>query len=152
VTAEQRQRLMEAWLHPTPYIEVAGALPRLKEKYVLAILSNGNPKMLQASLEQTGLISHFHQVLSADAVKLYKPSTRVYGLASKRMRLKKNEILFVSSNSFDVIGTKNFGFKVCWINRSEVPLDPLGFKPDLVAKSFDDLVEALCNQRTEDKS
>jgi 2-haloacid dehalogenase len=60
VTAEQRQSLMEAWLHPTPYPEVARALPQLKEKYVLAILSNGSPKMLGTGLEQTGLISHFH--------------------------------------------------------------------------------------------
>lgn len=41
VTAEQRRRLTEAWLHPTPYPEVAAALPRLKEKYILSILSTG---------------------------------------------------------------------------------------------------------------
>lgn len=147
VAAEQRQKLMEAWLHPTPYPEVAGALPLLKEKYVLAILSNGSPKMLRTGLEQTGLLSHFRQVLSADAVKLYKPSTRVYELAPKRMQLKKTEILFVSSNSFDVIGAKNFRFKVCWINRSGVPLDPLGPKPDLIVRSFDDLADTLSKQQ-----
>jgi len=59
------------------------------------------------------------------------------------MRLKKSEILFVSSNSFDVAGAKNFGFKVCWISRSEIPLDSLGPKPDLVVKDFDDLAQAL---------
>lgn len=143
VTAEQRQKLLEAWLHPTPYPEVAAALPRLKEKYILAILSNGSPKMLRTGLEQTGLMSHFNQVLSADAARLYKPSPKVYELAPKQMRLKKTEILFVSSNSFDVIGAKNFGFKVCWINRSGVPLDPLGPKPDLVVKSFDELYSSL---------
>jgi 2-haloacid dehalogenase len=61
------------------------------------------------------------------------------------MRLKKSEILFVSSNSFDVVGAKNFGFKVFWINRSEIPLDSLGPKPDLTAKSFDGLLQALSN-------
>jgi 2-haloacid dehalogenase len=152
VTAEQRQRLAEAWLHPTPYPEVAAALPRLKEKYILAVLSNGSPKMLRTGLEQTGLRPHFRQVISADAVKLYKPSPKVYELAPKHMRLKKSEILFVSSNSFDVVGAKNFGFKVCWINRSGVPLDPLGPKPDFIVKSFDDLVEALSSQQTEDTS
>ncbi|HXF76153.1 MAG TPA: haloacid dehalogenase type II [Methylomirabilota bacterium] len=143
VTAEQRQKLMEAWLHPTPYPEIAGALPRLKENYALAVLSNGSPKMLRTGLEQAGLVSHFRRVLSADAVRLYKPSPKVYELAPKRMRLKKNEILFVSSNSFDVIGAKSFGFKVCWINRTEAPLDPLGPKPDLVVKSFDELYSSL---------
>jgi 2-haloacid dehalogenase len=143
ITAEQRQRLMEAWLLPTPYPEVGAALPRLKEKYLLAILSNGTAKMLLTGLERTGLKPHFRWVISADSVKLYKPSPKVYQLAPKHTRLQKGEILFVSSNSFDVIGAKSFGFKVCWINRSGVPLDRLGAEPDLVAKSFDDLVEAL---------
>lgn len=53
---------------------------------------------------------------------------------------------------FDVIGAKNFGVKVCWVNRSRVLLDPLGPKPDLIAQSFDDLVEALSNRQTDDKS
>jgi 2-haloacid dehalogenase len=119
-----------------------GFQQRLKEKYLLAILSNGSPKMLQIGLEQTGLRVHFRWVISVNAVKLYKPSPEVYRLAPKRMRLRKNQILFVSSNSFDVLGAKNFGFKVCWINRSTVPLDPLGPKPELVVKSFDGLVEA----------
>ena len=78
-------------------------------------------------------------MISVDAVKLYKPSPRVYQLAPKHMKLKKEKILFVSSNSFDVVGAKSFGFKVCWINRSGAPLDPLGPTPDLVVRSFDEL-------------
>lgn len=57
------------------------------------------------------------------------------------MRLQKTEILFVSSNPFDMMGAKNFGFKVCWIDRRGVPLDSLGPKPELVVKSFDELAE-----------
>ena len=143
VTSEQRRRLMDAWLRPTPYPEVAAALARLKEKYMLAILSNGTAKMLLTGLNQTGLRQYFRRIMSADSVELYKPSPRVYQLALKHMHLKKSEILFVSSNSFDVAGAKNFGFKVCWITRTGIPLDPLGPKPDLVARSFDDLVKAL---------
>ncbi len=143
VNPEPRKRLMEAWLHPSPYPEVAAALPRLKERYPLAILSNGSPKMLRTGLERTGLRVHFRWVISTDAVKLYKPSPRVYQLAPKQMKLKKEDILFVSSNSFDVVGAKSFGFKVCWINRTGTPLDPLGPKPDLIVKSFDELEATL---------
>lgn len=143
VSPEQRKRLMEAWLHPSPYPEVAAALPRLKERYALAVLSNGSPRMLRTGLLRTGLISHFRWVISVDAVKLYKPSPMVYQLAPRKMKMKKEEIFFVSSNSFDVLGAKSFGFKVCWINRSGAPLDPLGPKPDLVARSFDELRAAL---------
>ncbi len=142
VSAEQRKPLMEAWLRPTPYPEVAAALPRLKAHHPLAILSNGSPKMLRTGLDRAGLRPHFQWVLSADAVKVYKPSPKVYQLATRAMRLQKQQILFVSSNAFDVLGAKSFGFKVCWINRAGVPLDPLGPKPDLVVQNFDELETA----------
>ncbi len=140
---EQQRHMMDAWLHPKPYPEVAAALPNLKERYLLAVLSNGSPRMLQAGLEHSGLRLHFRWVISVDAVKVYKPSPKVYDLAPKRMKLGKHAILFVSSNSFDVIGAKAFGFQVCWINRTGAPLDALGSKPDLIVGSFDELVTAL---------
>ena len=143
VGADQQKALMEAWLEPTPYPEVPGVLATLKERYPLAILSNGSPKMLRAGLARAGLRSHFRCVLSAHAVRTYKPSPAVYQLAPRAMRLPKRDILFVSSNSFDVVGSKSFGFMVCWINRTGAPLDPLGPKPDLVVKSFDELHAAL---------
>lgn len=143
VNPAQRARLMEAWLSPRPYPEVAAALGRLQKRYALAILSNGSPKMLRTGLERTGLRSYFRWVISVDAARLYKPSPRVYQLAPKLMKLKKAEILFVSSNSFDVVGAKSFGFKVCWINRTGAPLDPLGLKPDLTVKGFDELEASL---------
>ena len=143
ISVDQGKQLMQAWLQPTPYPEVPAILSRLKERYPLAILSNGSPKMLQVGLTRAGLRSHFRWVLSAHAVRIYKPSPDVYQLALKAMRLQKREILFVSSNSFDVVGSKSFGFTVCWINRTGVPLDPLGPKPDIVVKSFDELHAAL---------
>jgi 2-haloacid dehalogenase len=139
VSPEQRKRLMESWLQPTAYPEVAAALPRLKERLPLAILSNGSPMMLRVGLGRAGFRSHFQWVLSADAVKTYKPSPRVYQLAPTAMKLRKERILFVSSNAFDVLGAKSFGFKVCWINRAGAPLDPLGPGPDVVVKGFDEL-------------
>jgi 2-haloacid dehalogenase len=148
VLPEQRRRLMEAWLHPTPYPEVAPVLSRLGQRYPLSVLSNGSPKMLRAGLEQTGLRPHFRWVISVDAVKLYKPSPRVYRLAPRRMGLRKTEILFVSSNSFDVVGAKSFGFRVSWINRAGAPLDRLGPAPDLEVRSFDELEAALSPRQT----
>jgi 2-haloacid dehalogenase len=143
VSPEQQRRLMGAWLEPQPYPEVRPALSRLKERYPLAILSNGSPTMLQAGLVHSGLTANFRWVISADAVKLYKPSPKVYELGPKRMKLNKADILFVSSNSFDVMGAKSFGFNVCWLNRAGALLDPLGPKPDLIVESFDELRAAL---------
>ena len=143
VDAAQRRQLMEAWLRPTPYPEVLAALPRLRERHPLAILSNGSPRMLRTGLTRTGLHSYFRWVLSADAVKIYKPSPRVYRLAPTAMKLRNQEILFVSSNAFDVLGAKSFGFRVCWINRTGAPLDPLGPRPDIVVRSFEELATAV---------
>ena len=140
---EQERHMMDAWLRPKPYPEVAAALPRLKERYPLAVLSNGSPRMLRAGLEHSGLRPHFRWVISVDAVRVYKPSPRVYQLAPKHMKLRKHDILFVSSNSLDAIGAKAFGFQVSWINRTRAPLDPLGPKPDLIVGNFDELVTAL---------
>jgi len=82
-------------------------------------------------------------VISADEVKLFKPAPNVYQLAPKHMRLQKGETLFVSSKSFDVVGAKSFGFKVCWINRTGAPLDSVGPKANLVVTNFDELLAAL---------
>jgi len=145
VTADraQRRRLMEAWLQPTPYPDASEALARLAARFPLAILSNGSPRMLRTGLRRAGLASHFRWVLSVDAVKVYKPSPRVYQLAPRALRVPKERILFVSSNSFDVIGAKAFGFRVCWINRAGAPLDALGMAPDAVVKSFAELEATL---------
>jgi len=139
VSPEQRRRLMEAWLHPSPYPEVAAALPRLKERYLLAVLSNGSPRMLRAGLQRSGLMPHFRWVISVDEARLYRPSPKVYRLAVKHMKLPRGEILFVSSNPFDAAGAKSFGFRVCWINRTGSPFDPLGQKPDLIVSSLEGL-------------
>lgn len=143
VSSEQCKRLMEPWLHPIPYHDVAAVLPGLAKRYPLAILSNGNPSMLYLGLKQADLRRHFRWVLSAHAVKRYKPSPMVYRLAQRSMNLNPSDILFVSSNSFDVMGAKNFGFKVGWVQRSEAPLDPLGLKPDLILRSLDELPSLL---------
>lgn len=143
ITAEQSQQLMEAWLLPSAYPDVASALAQYKETHALAVLSNGTPEMLLSGLERTGLLPHLQSVLSADAVKRYKPSPEVYQIAVQQTGLSRNQILFVSSNCWDVLGAKSFGFKVCWINRTGAPLDSLSLKPDMVVESFNDLTETL---------
>lgn len=133
-----RAELMEAYLHLDPYPEVLPSLKALSN-YPLAILSNGSPRMLQAAVESAGLQGIFSHVLSVDAVKIYKPSPRVYELASQKMGVAASAIGFVSSNSWDVIGAKAAGLWTCWVNRSGAPEDELGFLPDARANTLADL-------------
>ncbi len=133
-----RAELMEAYLHLDPYPEVLPSLKALSN-YPLAILSNGSPRMLQAAVESAGLRGIFSHVLSVDTVKIYKPSPRVYELASQQMGVAASAIGFVSSNSWDVIGAKAAGLWTCWVNRLGAPEDELGFLPDARANTLADL-------------
>jgi 2-haloacid dehalogenase len=137
-----RAQLMEAYLHLEPYPEVRQALRALSD-YSLAILSNGSPRMLQAAVESAGLEGIFSHVISVDEVKIFKPSPRVYQLALRKLGLDASAIGFVSSNSWDVIGAKAFGFWTYWANRSNTPGDELGFTPDLTISRLTDLASII---------
>lgn len=137
-----RAQLMEAYLHLDPFPEVLQALRSLSE-HPLAILSNGSPRMLRAAVGSSGLKGVFSQVISVEAAKIYKPSPRVYQLACKKLRVAKGTIGFVSSNCWDIIGARNFGFWTCWVNRSGAPQDELGFPPHVMANSLTGLVDVM---------
>jgi len=144
VTPAARKRLMEAWLKPTPFPDTRESLQRLGTVHSLGILSNGTPRMLREGLKHTQLASCFTSVLSANAVKAFKPAAAVYRSAADALALAPSSILFVSSNGFDVIGAGRFGFKVCWINRRKGLLDPLGYRPNLEVETLSQLADRLC--------
>jgi 2-haloacid dehalogenase len=108
--------LMQKYLSLDLYPEAREALGSLKS-YKLAILSNGSPQMLQALIKASG-ISHFLvDVISVDLAKTYKPNPAAYALVGPSLGIAKCNTLFVSSNGFDVVGARHFGFNVAWIER-----------------------------------
>jgi 2-haloacid dehalogenase len=124
------------------YPEISEAL-RVLSSYPLAILSNGTPSMLQAVIQHNQLQDVFTQVLSVDSLKTFKPNPLVYELAPRHLGVAKEALIFVSSNAFDVIGAKAFGFQVAWINRSDAILDNLGWQPDITIQYLDQLAQTL---------
>jgi 2-haloacid dehalogenase len=138
----QYTRLLEAYNRLETYSEVPTALQRLRH-LPLAILSNGTPHMLQAVVAHNTLQEVFTHVLSVDPLRTFKPNPAVYALATQHLGVAKEELLFVSSNAFDVIGAKAFGFRVAWINRTQAHLDELGWQPDLVIERLDALPPTL---------
>jgi len=133
---DHEDALMAEYLRLSPFPEVPAALERLTVKR--AILSNGSPDLLDPLVANSGL--RFDAVLSVDELKVYKPAPQVYELAVKRLKVAKERIGFVSSNCWDALGAKSFGFRVYWINRSGAPLDRLGFTPDEQVKSLDEVL------------
>ena len=134
----QIERLMRSYLSLACFPEVRAALDRLGGRR-LAILSNGAPDMLAAAVESSGLGDYFDHVLSVDRVKIFKPSPRVYALGPEALGLPAGELLFVSSNAWDVAGAKAFGYRVAWCNRTNAPEEELGVRADLVITGLDQL-------------
>ena len=135
-TEDQVRRLMEAYLALACFPEVAAALERLAGR-PRAVLSNGAPKMLEAAVTGSGLTGHLEHVISVDRVKTYKPSPRVYALGPETLGIPAGELLFVSSNGWDVAGAKAFGYRVAWCNRTGAPEEELGARADVVVGTLD---------------
>jgi len=137
LSSSQVEALMQEYQRLALFPDVA--LQKLPGKK--AILSNGSPDMLNPLVKNSGL--QFDAVLSVDELQVFKPAPEVYALAVKRLGVEPRRIGFVSSNCWDALGAKAFGFHVFWINRSGAPVDRLGPQPDAILKSLGDLPEVL---------
>jgi len=121
-----RDKLLSAYLALDPFPEVPATLDRLKRAGVrLAILSNGNPEMLDRMVAASKLADRFEAVLSVDAVKIFKPDPKVYRLVEARCGVKPDKVCFLSSNCWDTHGAAHFGFSAVWVNRAGAPDDNL---------------------------
>jgi 2-haloacid dehalogenase len=134
----QIRRLLDAYLSLACFPEVKDALARLAPR-PRAILSNGSPHMLEAAVTSSGLGPLLTHVLSVDAVKTYKPSPAVYALGPKALGIPAGELLFVSSNAWDVAGAKAAGYRVAWCNRTIAGEEELGLRADVVVTRLDQL-------------
>ena len=139
LSEEAFRALMENYLQLTPYPEVPAALKALSQRMPLAILSNGSPEMLLKVTQHNGFTPYLKQVLSVHDVGIFKPSPRVYELAVTRLGVPKQAIGFVSSNSWDAVGAKAFGFQVFWINRFKRFQEQLGVVPDHIIGTLDEI-------------
>jgi 2-haloacid dehalogenase len=133
LTAERMEALMGEYLMLSAFPDVAGAMEKLAGRK-LAILSNGSPDMLEPLVAHSGL--KLDAVLSVDEVRQFKPAPEVYELAVKRLGISKERIGFVSSNGWDALGARSYGFVTFWINRAGAPLDRLGVQPRKEVRSL----------------
>ena len=138
----QIEALMSAYLTLSPFPEVPTALRALRGR-PLAVLSNGSPRMLESAVRSSGLGAAFDHVLSVDTVGVYKPSPLVYDLAVRALNLPAGEVLFVSSNAWDVAGAGAYGFRTCWCNRANAPADELDVTPDYEVDRLDAILDKV---------
>jgi len=141
LTATKQQQLMDAYLDLAVFPDVGPGLAALKTRGLrLAILSNGTSKMLDAVVKHAGIDTAFDEIMSADDLKIFKPSPRIYRSAGPRLRVPRGALGFVSSNSWDISGAASAGLTTFWIQRSAAePADHLGYPATYVITSLDDL-------------
>jgi 2-haloacid dehalogenase len=152
---------MSRYLHLDLHEEAERALESLRD-YKLAVLSNGSPNMLEPLLKSSGIAARFADVISVDRAKVFKPDPACYALVEPALGVAKNEVMFVSSNGFDVAGAKHYGFQVVSIERAGAPqpessdvgaadfyrlirgrAERLGFEPDHRAARLTELAALL---------
>jgi 2-haloacid dehalogenase len=124
-----------------PFPEVPAALERLRARYRLAILSNGDPDMLEAACAHHGLA--FDHIISVATAGAFKPHAATYRKAAEIVGLPMEQILFVANHAFDCVGAKAAGMRTAFIDRRKRPFGRWPYQPDLVVSDFSELAERL---------
>ena len=144
IDSSMRNELLDLYKILSTFKEVPGVLKELKKKnYRLSILSNGTPSLLNELVKSNNLEFLFDDVFSVEEVGIYKPDPKVYDLPIKRYSIKKEEVLFLSSNTWDVSGGGNYGFNSIWINRNDNIFDILDFTPKFEINNLSKLISIL---------
>ena len=142
LTDDGRARLMAEYEVLQAFPENAPALERLRsEGLPLGVLSNGTPAMLESALAASGLRQYLDHVLSVDQVRKFKTAPEAYEPGPKAFGLPADEILFVSSNGWDVCGATWFGYQGFWLNRAHRPRERLGVEPAAIGDRMDDVAD-----------
>ena len=144
IETSMRNDLLNLYKVLSPFEEVLETLKSLKEKkYKLAILSNGTPKLLSELVKTNNLESFFDDIFSIEEVGVYKPDTKVYDIPIKKYGIKKNEVIFLSSNTWDVSGGGNYGYQSIWVNRNKNIFDYLDYTPKNQINSLKGLLDII---------
>ena len=144
INNSMKNELLNLYKVLSPYPEVKEVLKSLKaKKYKLAILSNGTPILLNELVKSNNLDGIFNDLFSIEEVKIYKPDSKVYDMPIKKYQIKKNEVTFLSSNTWDVSGGGNYGYNAIWVNRNNSIFDNLDYKPKNEVNNLTQLLDVV---------
>lgn len=139
-----KQDLLALYLKLEAYPEVKDLLKKLKQKgFKTGILSNGSMKMLNSAVDNANIRDLLDGILSVEECEIYKPSKKVYDLVEKNMKVKKENVMFFSSNAWDMHAASNYGFNTIWVNRFNAKLERLPGKPNNIVNSLEKIDEII---------
>jgi len=137
-----RDELLDLYKILSPFEEVPKVLKSLKEKnFKLAILSNGTPSLLNELVQSNNLNNLFDDIFSIEEVGIFKPDSKVYDIPVKKYKIEKNEVAFLSANTWDVSGGGNYGYNSIWVNRTNNIFDKLDYSPQNEIKNLNGLLD-----------
>ena len=144
IDPSMKNDLLDLYKTLSPYEEVQEVLKKLKEKnFKLAILSNGTPSLLDGLVKSNNFENLFDDLFSVEQVGIYKPDSKVYDMPIKKYQIQKNDVVFLSANTWDVSGGGNYGYNSIWVNRNNNIFDNLDFVPRHQIKTLRDLLDIL---------
>ncbi len=144
IDKSMRNELLDLYKTLNTFPEVRNVLNKLKEKnYKLAILSNGTPSLLNELVKSNNIENIFDDIFSIEDVGVYKPDSRVYDIPTKKYQLQKNEVAFLSANTWDVSGGGNYGYHAIWVNRNNNIFDNLDYKAKNEVKNLNHLLDII---------
>lgn len=144
LTPENEQRLMDQYAKLTSFEDSLRVVKTIQEKGIsTAILSNGSREMLTTVVESNGLKPYLDKVVTVEDVRLFKTAPQAYELLLKAFPVQKAEVLFVSSNAWDALAAKWYGFDVFWVNRLGHPFEEIGEKPNYEGNSLTKVLEVV---------
>ena len=143
IDLSMRNELLNLYKVLSPFKEVPDVLKTLKKKFKLAILSNGTPSLLNELVNSNNLNGIFNDLFSIEQVGVYKPDSRVYDIPINKYLIQRDEVVFLSANTWDVSGAGNYGYKAIWINRNNNIFDNLDYKPNFEIKDLYGLLDKI---------
>ena len=139
-----RSELLNLYKVLSPFTEVRDTLKKLKQSnYKLAILSNGTPDLLNELVVSNQLKDIFDDIFSVEEAGIFKPDSKVYDLPINKYNIEKNEVLFLSANTWDVSGAGNYGYNTVWVNRNNNIFDKLDFEPNQQISNLSELLDLI---------
>ncbi len=144
IDPSMKNELLKLYKVLSPFKEVPETLKILKKRdFKLAILSNGTPSLLNELVKSNNLEDLFDDLFSIEEVGIFKPDSKVYDLPIKKYKIEKNEVAFLSANTWDVSGGGNYGFNSIWLNRNNGIFDNLDYKPQKEIKNLNELTKLI---------
>lgn len=140
-TRSEVEALVESIVRLKPFPEIPAALDRLRTRFRIAVLSNGDPEMLEAAKAHHGL--HYDHTISVAEANAFKPHVATYTKAADILGLRMDEILFVANHEFDCVGAKAAGMRAAFIDRRQRPFADWPYQPDVIVRDMTALADLL---------